>query len=119
MRRLLAALLVVWEPLSLALTAAAFLDRLGDRGWGAIVLLVVRLGVTGFGVTAGRALWAGRPEAVTLTRWATGLNLAANTVTLTTSFWPSLYPPGLRGPVTTVVIAWYACWFLWAMLQSL
>jgi len=119
MRRVLAVLLVVWEPLSLALTAATFLDRLGDRGWGAIVLLVVRLAVTGFGVTAGRALWAGRPEAVILTRWATGLNLAANTVTMTTSVWPPLYAPGLHGPVTTLMIAWYAGWFLWAMRQSL
>ena len=118
MRRILAALLVVWEPLSLSLTAAAFLDRLSDRGWAAEALLIVRLGVTGFGVAAGRALWAGRPEAVELARWATGLNLAANVVTLTTSLWPSLYPPGLRGPVTTVIIAWYVLWFVWAMRQK-
>jgi hypothetical protein len=118
MRKVLAALLVVWEPLTLAVTAAAFLDRLGDRGWGAIALLVVRLGITGFGVAAGRALWAGRPEAVVLTRWATGLNLAANVVTLTTSLWPSLYAPGVRGPVITVTIAWYTLWFLWALRQK-
>jgi hypothetical protein len=118
MRRILAALLVVWEPLSLSLIAAAFLERLTDRGWTAVVLLIVRLGVTGFGVTAGRALWDGRPEAVTLTRWATGMNLAAAVVTLTTSIWPSPYPPGLRGPVTTVMIAWYVLWFGWALRQK-
>jgi hypothetical protein len=80
-----------------------------------VALLIVRLGVTGFGVGAGRALWADRPEATTLVRWATGMNLAVTVVTLTTSLWPSPYPPGLRGPVTTMLIAWYAFWFAWAM----
>jgi len=50
LRRLLAFLLIVWAPLNLALTAAALLDSLADRGWPAILLLVVRLAVTDRGV---------------------------------------------------------------------
>ena len=48
LRRVLAFLLVVWAPLNLSVGAAALLDSLADRGWPAIVLLVVRLSVTGF-----------------------------------------------------------------------
>ena len=61
LRRLLAFLLVVWAPLNLSITAAALLNSLADRGWPAIVLLVVRLAVTGFGVAAGRVEFTGRP----------------------------------------------------------
>ena len=70
LRRLLAFLLVVWAPLNLSLTAAALLNSLADRGWPAIVLLVVRLAVTGFGVAAGRALWSQSPRAPS--RWRAG-----------------------------------------------
>ncbi len=117
LRRLLAFLLVVWAPLNLAITAAAMLDSLTDRGWSAIVLLVVRLAVTGFGVAAGRALWNGRRGAIELARWATGLNLGAVLVTVTTAIWPEPLPPGVREPVAIATVTWHALWFLWALRQ--
>jgi hypothetical protein len=117
LRGVLAFLLVVWEPLNLALTASAFLDRLGDRGWPAVVLLVGRLATTGLGVAAGRALWNHRPGAVMLARWATGLSLIAVTVTVTTSIWPSPLPPGVREPAAFAAIAWYSAWFVWTLRQ--
>jgi hypothetical protein len=117
MARLLAALLVVYEPLSLALTAARLLPGLADRGWDATALLVVRLGITGFGFAVGQRLWAREAGALSLARWVTGLNLATALLTATTSIWPPSFPPGVRGPVATVVVAWYAGWFLWALRQ--
>ena len=117
LRRLLAILLVLLAPLHLALTAAALLDSLADRGWPAIVLLVVRLAVTGFGVAAGRALWTNRRGAIGLARWATGLSLCAVVVTATTSIWPAPLPPGIRGPAAAATVAWHAVWFLWTLRQ--
>jgi hypothetical protein len=117
LRRLLAFLLVIWAPLNLALTASALLERLSDRGWPAIVLLIVRLAVTGFGVAAGRALWSDRPGAVTLARWATGLSLGALLVTVTTPIWPAPLPPGVRQPVVIATVAWHALWFAWTLRQ--
>lgn len=118
LRRLLAFLLVVWAPLQLSLTAAALLNSLADRGWPALVVLVVRLAVTGFGVAAGRALWSQRRGAITLARWATGLSLAAVVVTVTTSIWPTPLPPGVRGPAAIATVAWHALWFLWTLTGS-
>lgn len=117
MRRLLAALLVVYEPLNLALTAAALLPGLPDRPWTATALLVVRLAATGFAVAAGRALWDARPGSLVLARWATGLNLATAVIVATTRVWPSQRPPGIRGPAAAVTVAWYAAWFLWTLRQ--
>lgn len=117
MRRLLALLLIVWEPLNLALIASAFLDRLAERGWPAIALLVTRLGVTGLGVAAGRAMLSDREGWLTLARVATGLALAAAAVTMLTDIWPSSRPPGLRGPVIALTLTWYATWFVWTLRQ--
>ncbi len=117
LRRLLAFLLVVWAPLNLSITAAALLNSLADRGWPAIVLLVVRLAVTGFGVAAGRALWNQRRGAIGLARWATGLSLVAVLVTTTTSIWPHPLPPGVREPVAIATVTWHALWFLWTLRQ--
>jgi hypothetical protein len=110
-------LLVVYEPLNLAMTAAALLPGLADRGWSATVLLVVRLAITGFGFAVGRSLWNGAPGAMGLARWATGLNLATAVLIATTRIWPSSLPPGIRGPVATVIVAWYISWFLWTLRQ--
>jgi cytochrome bd-type quinol oxidase subunit 2 len=117
LRRLLAFLLVVWAPLNLSITAAALLNSLADRGWPAIVLLVVRLAVTGFGVAAGRALWNRRRGAIGLARWATGLSLGAVLVTATTSIWPHPLPPGVRGPAAIATVTWHALWFVWTLRQ--
>jgi hypothetical protein len=117
LRRLLAFLLVVWAPLNLALTASAFLDRLTDRGWPAIALLIACLAITGVGVAAGRALWNDRPGAITLARWATGLSLGAVLITVTTSIWPAPLPPGVREPVAIATVSWHALWFLWTLRQ--
>ena len=117
LRRLLAFLLVVWAPLNLSITAAALLNSLADRGWPAIVLLVVRLAVTGFGVAAGRALWNQRRGAIGLARLATGLSLGAVLVTVTTSIWPAPLPPGVREPAVIATVTWHALWFLWTLRQ--
>ena len=53
----LALLLMAVEPLGLAFYASSILTRVVDRGTWAILLLVIRLAITGIGVGAGHALW--------------------------------------------------------------
>lgn len=111
-RRTLAALLLVWEPVTFALAASSLIDRLVDRGAWALLWLVVRLAVTGVGVAAGLALWKARPGADALARWALVLALTAAVITQTTSIWPPAFAPGVRGPVVVVLVLWYVAWLI-------
>ncbi|HEY8535404.1 MAG TPA: hypothetical protein VIL25_03110 [Vicinamibacterales bacterium] len=113
MRRLLALLLMVWEPLNLALLAAGIISRLPERGWPALSLLAFRLVVASVGIIAGRALWSGAPGAVRLARWAVGLALVAVLLTYTTGWWPARLAPGVRGPAVVVLAGWHALWLAW------
>ena len=106
-RKALAAVLLVWEPLSLAIVASSRIDRLVDRGAWALVWLAVRLAVTGIGVAAGRAILQKRPGADQLATLALTLALAAALVTYTTAIWPPAFAPGVRGPAAALIAAWY------------
>jgi hypothetical protein len=63
---LLCRLLVVFHPLSLAVTASGALSALPARGTAVALILILRLVVVGFGMAAGRALQTRQPGAVTL-----------------------------------------------------
>jgi len=117
MRRVLALLLMVWEPLSLALFAAGLLTRLPERGWPAGALLAFRLVVASVGMVAGRALWSGTPGAIALARWAVGLALVAVLLTHTTGWWPTTLAPGVRGPAIVVLAGWHVLWLAWLLRQ--
>ena len=114
-RALLAFLLVVAEPAGLALVASGLVTTIGDRGALAVAWLVVRLLITGFGAGVGMALWHERPGSTVLTRWAVGLAFAATIITALTPIWPHPLPPGLRGPATALLLAWYGALFVWTV----
>ena len=118
MARLLALLLMIYEPLNLALAAAMLLPGLPDRGWAAAALLAARLAITGFGFAVGRGLWERQPGAVALARWATGLHLATTVLVAATSIWPKSLPPGVREPAAIVAVSWYAGWFIWTLRSA-
>jgi len=61
---LLCRLLVVFHPLSLAITASNALSALSARGTAVALILLLRLAVVGFGMAAGRALQTVQPGAV-------------------------------------------------------
>jgi hypothetical protein len=111
--RLLAGLLVVWEPITLALTASAALDRLTSYGWPALALLAYRAGVAGLGIAAGRALWSQRSEGPVLAQaWAVS-HAAAVLLTFVTPFFPSNRLPGTKGPLLVALLAVDAAWWAW------
>lgn len=109
--RAIAAFLVGWEPLALALVASSALERLLDYGAPAIALLAYRMLVTGVGLAAGRALWAGRRGGVRLARaWAVAAAVGA-VMTFATPYFPSNRVPGTKGPTLAAILTFDAAVF--------
>ena len=117
-RTVLAFLLVVAEPAGLAFVASSLVTTIADRGIAAVVWLVVRLLITGFGAGVGMAVWRDLPSALTLARWAVGLAFAATMITALTPLWPHPLPPGVREPATALLFVWYGAWFAWTLTTT-
>lgn len=107
---LLAFLLVVWQPLSFALTASAALERIVAYGAPAILLLGMRMCITGIGIAAGRAVWAQRPYARRLTLWFLALASVATLLTAATPYFPSNRTPTGKRLVVGAILVHNAAW---------
>jgi len=117
-RRVLAVVLVLWEPLTLALAASTMLQRITEHGAPAYAVLVLKVFVAGVGIAAGMALWQERPGAIILARWALALSLAMTLFSRLTHFWPATLPPGVAGPALAGSVAWTGAWLIWSLRQS-
>ena len=118
MRRTVAALLVVVEPLTLALAASAALEWLLSRGAIAVAFLLARLAITGVGMVAGMRLWDERPGGISLARLSYAGQLAATLVAHTTRLWPTTLAPGVAEPAFAFGLAWYAGWLAWTVFAD-
>jgi hypothetical protein len=116
MRRVLAVVLVLWEPLTLALAASTLLRRITEHGVPAYAVLVLKVVVAGVGIAAGMALWQERPGAMVLARWALALSLATTLFSRLTHFWPATLPPGVAEPALIASVAWTGGWLIWTVV---
>ena len=111
-RRLLSLLLIVWEPVSLSLRAAAVLPTLADRGYIVSVALVLRVFVAGLAVAAGLALWNRRPHGTGLALVALALSAVSQLASLLTPILPTNLPPDRRALAAVAVVAYYGAWIV-------
>ena len=107
---LLCRLLIVFHPLSLAVTASSVLNALFVRGAPVAVVLALRLAVVAFGVAAGRSLQARRPDAVRLARLALLLSAATDVFVYTTPYFPSNRLPGDTTVYVAASLAYHGAW---------
>ena len=107
---LLCRLLIVFQPLSLAVTASSVLNALFVRGTPVAIVLVLRLAVVAFGVAAGRALQNVRPDAVALARLALLMSAATDVFVYTTPYFPSNRLPGDTTFYVAVSLAYHGAW---------
>jgi hypothetical protein len=110
--RLLALLLIGWEPLSLALEAAPILPTLGDRGLVVGVAIAVRAAVAALSVAAGLALWNRRPHGVALAPVALALSGVCQLSSLLTRILPTNLPPDRRALAAVAVVLYYGTWIV-------
>lgn len=110
---LLCFLLTVWNPGTLALVLASAIENVPPPSNVELMLLVLRLVVTGVGVAAGVALWNKRVGAVRLAKVAL-ISFAIEAMgRLSTRTGLSQFPPGTRVPVALAIVAFNGAWFLY------
>jgi hypothetical protein len=107
---LLCLLLLLWEPLSLALLASTKITGLIDRP-AALLILAARIGVAGLGIASGLMLWAGRSAGPLFGKAYLMASSAVVVLALGTRSFPSNVMPGLALPLAAVLLAQNAAWF--------
>ena len=110
---LLCVLLVMWQPLSLALTASSVLDALPVRGLPLVIVLVVRILAAGLGIAAGLALMGRRPGAVALAKVSLIASAATDLFVYLTPYFPSNRAPGDTAIIIAASLAYYAIWLVY------
>ena len=115
---LLCRLLVVFHPLSLAVTASGALGALSVRGTAVALILILRLVVVGFGMAAGRALQNVQPGAVTLAKAALLASAATDVFVYTTPYFPNNRPPGDTIYYVTASLAYHGAWLVYLARSS-
>src|SRR3954462_13647510 len=107
---LLCRLLLVFPPLTLALTASGALNALSSRGTATALILVLRLMVVGFGIAAGRALQTKQDAAVALANGALLASAATDVFVYTTPYFPNNRPPCDTIYYLAASLAYHGAW---------
>ena len=102
-------LLLVWQPLSLALVAAN-LDAVVVRGLPVALMLTGRLLVAAFGIAAGIALLGRRAAAVTMAKAALVLSAATDAFVYLTPYYPNNRLPGDEWIALAISVVYSAVW---------
>jgi peptidoglycan/LPS O-acetylase OafA/YrhL len=90
----LAVLLLIWQPLSLATTMSALVDQLSVRGAGLGFILLLRLMAAGLGIAAGLAMFQVKPGAVSFAKASLIVSAAVDVAVYVTPWSPKNRPPG-------------------------
>ena len=108
-------LLIVWEPIQLALTASSALSALEIRGISLGLLIAVRMVVVAFGMAAGLALWSGRGPALAMARASIVLSAVTDVFVYLTPYFPNHRMPGDTPLYVAATLLYWTAW--WCYLQ--
>jgi hypothetical protein len=116
-RRVLAIVLALWQPLAFASIAGPSWSSLGFRGALAALELLVAACVAALSMAAAWALWTHAPAAVPLARAALLSGAGRSVQALYWSRLPTDVPPG-SAPVYAAVIVGHAAFWLWYLSRA-
>jgi hypothetical protein len=112
---LLSRLLIVWQPLNLAVAAMGALDAIAVRGTAVVAVLVVRLVVTALGVAAGIALSNRHAGAVTLAKVALLCSAATDLFVYSTPYFPNNRMPGDTVYYVAASMTYHGGWLVYLL----
>lgn len=115
--RVLAFLLMVWEPIAFAAVAAGSFNAVQVRGHAVTLVLLARLVATAACIGAGRSLLARDAWALTLTKAALLGSAAVQVFAAVTPYFPSNRPPGQTPFVVTAIVAYYGGWTIYLLVS--
>jgi hypothetical protein len=107
---LLCLLLLVWQPLNLALTTARSLGSFAFRGLPMALVVLAQLMVAGIGVAAGLALMGTHRGAATFATWSLILSAAMDLFVYATPFLPNNRYPGSTPFFVCASLTYYGIW---------
>ena len=107
---LLCLLLMIWQPITVGLTASRALGSIAIGGLPVALVLILRLLVSGLGIAAGLALLNRRTGAVDLARIVLLVSAAADLFVYLTPYFPSNRGPGETPIFVTVSLVYYGVW---------
>jgi hypothetical protein len=115
---LLCLLLLVGQPINLAIAAARALGSLPLRGLPLALVVVGQLIVTGIGVGAGLALLGSRRGAATFAKWSLLLSAGMDLFVYSTPFVPNNRFPGTTPLFVSASLTYHAIWIAYLSLSK-
>ena len=110
---LLCLLLILWQPISLALVASSAVSALSVRGWPLGLVLLARIIVASFSVAAGIALLGQRSAAIGMTKLSLALSAATDVFVYSTPYFPSNRMPGDTPFYIAGSLIYYSAWAIY------
>lgn len=110
---LLSRLLIVWQPLNLAVAGMGALNSLSVRGAAVVAVLALRAVVAAVGVGAGIALTNRHAGAVTLAKVALICSAATDLLVYTTPYFPNNRMPGDTKYYIAASLAYHGGWLMY------
>jgi hypothetical protein len=115
---ILSRLLLIYQPINLAVSAATALNSLPTRGPKVLVAIAVRVLGAGMAVAAGLALTNRQPGAVALTRIALVVSAACDVFIYLTPYYPNNRPPGDTPLYVAGTILLHGVWLVYLARSS-
>jgi hypothetical protein len=115
---LLARLMTLYQPIIIGLLTSRTVDSLAIRGREVLVLLLVRVLVTAFGVAAGLALRRHRARAVGLAKVSLLLSGATELFIVLTPSFPNSRGPGETPIWVAAILIYFGGWFVYLMRSA-